>query len=165
MKTILIMRHAKSSWSSPYLKDFDRPLNSRGKNDAPKMGLFLKQKQVIPQKIYCSPAKRTRATLKKVLKEINADEGIAEFVDDLYFSGYDAYIEAIRSTSPEKDIVMTLGHNPMTEESISILSSTPVRQPVKTATIACLTCSIANWSDIKPGSCELKWITGPKDLL
>lgn len=165
MKTILIMRHAKSSWSSPYLKDIDRPLNPRGKNDAPKMGLFLKQKQLIPQKIYCSPAKRTRATLKKVLKEIKADEGITEFVEDLYFRGYDAYIEAIRLTSPEMDIVMTLGHNPMTEEAISILSSTPVQQPVKTATIACLTCNTDSWSDIQTGACELKWIAGPKDLL
>jgi phosphohistidine phosphatase len=165
MKTILIMRHAKSSWSNPYLKDFDRPLNSRGKSDAPKMGLFLKQKQLIPQKIYCSPAKRTRATLKKVLKEVNADEGVTEFVEDLYFRGHETYIEAIRSTSQNLDTVMTLGHNPMTEEAISILSSTPVRQPVKTATIACLTCDTAAWSDIQPGSCELKWITGPKDLL
>lgn len=129
------------------------------------MGLFLKQKQLIPQKIYCSPAKRTRATLKKVLKEIKADEGITEFVEDLYFHGYNAYLEAIRSTSQKLDIVMTLGHNPMTEEAISILSSTPVRQPVKTATIACLTCDTAAWSDIQPGSCEIKWITGPKDLL
>jgi len=164
MKTILIMRHAKSSWSNPYLKDFDRPLNSRGKYDAPKIGLFLKQQQVIPQKIYCSPAKRTQATLKKILKELNEDEGIAEFVDDLYFRGYDAYMKAIRSTSSDTDTVMTLGHNPMTEELISMLSSTPVHQPINTATIACFTSDIKKWNDLKIGSCELKWITGPKDL-
>jgi len=164
MKTILIMRHAKSSWSNPYLKDFDRPLNSRGKNDAPKIGLLLKEKRVIPEKIYCSPAKRTRSTLKKVLKEFSGDKSIVEFTDDLYFRGNEAYLSAIASTPSDIEIGMTVGHNPMTEEFISILSSTPVDVPIKTATVACLTAEIENWSDLKPGSCKLQWIIGPKDL-
>lgn len=164
MKTILIMRHAKSSWSNPYIKDFDRPLNSRGKNDAPKMGLLLKEKQIIPEKIFCSPAKRTRATLKRVLKEINRDKGIAEFKENLYYKDFDAYLKAVCSTADDINIVMTLGHNPMTENFISYLSSTPVLQPIKTATIACLTCDIDDWNGLGQGSCSLKWITGPKDL-
>lgn len=158
------MRHAKSSWSNPTLKDFDRPLNSRGKNDAPKMGLFLKEKKVIPGKIYCSTAKRTRATLKKVLMMLNEDEGIVEFEEDLYFKGYESYLKAISATSSDIEIVMTLGHNPMTEALISTLSSTPVQQPIKTATVACLTCEVKKWSELEHGICTLKWIAGPKDL-
>lgn len=164
MKTILIMRHAKSSWSNPYIKDFDRPLNSRGKNDAPKMGFFLKEKQIIPDKIFCSPAKRARATLKRVLKEIDRDKGIVEFKEDLYYKDYDAYLKAVCSAAADVDVVMTLGHNPMTEQFISYLSSTPVRKPVKTATIACLSSEVDDWSDLRNGGCELMWITGPKDL-
>jgi phosphohistidine phosphatase len=158
------MRHAKSSWSNPTLKDFDRPLNSRGKNDAPKIGLFLKEQQLIPQKIYCSPANRTRKTLKRILKKLNKDEIITEFEENLYFQGYDTYLKSICSTSPDIDIVMTLGHNPMTEELVSVLSATPVRKPIKTATITCLTIDIENWDELKPGSCNLKWIISPKDL-
>ena len=164
MKTILIMRHAKSSWSNPYLKDFDRPLNSRGKNDAPKIGVFLKDKQIIPEKVYCSPAKRTRSTIKKVLKQFNGDDNIVEYAEDLYFRGSEAYLSALTSTPSDIKTVMTVGHNPMTEEFISMLSSTPVIAPVKTATLACLTAGVGNWSDLKPGSCTLQWIIGPKEL-
>lgn len=164
MKTILIMRHAKSSWSNPYLKDFDRPLNSRGKNDAPKMGIFLKEKQIIPGRICCSPAKRTRLTLKKILKEIGPDTGSVEFIDDLYFRGWEAYLDAVASTPSEIETVMTVGHNPMTEEFISFLSATPVNTPIKTATAACFTTDVKNWNDLKPASCTLQWITGPADL-
>ncbi len=158
------MRHAKSSWSNPYLKDFDRPLNSRGKNDAPKMGLFLKEKKLIPEKIYCSPAKRTRKTLKRVLKKLGRGEEIAVFDESLYFQGFEAYLKLVSSTSPDIDIVMTLGHNPMTEELVSDLSSTPVSKPIKTATIACFTADIENWADLVPGGCDLKWIMSPKEL-
>ncbi len=159
------MRHAKSSWSDPNLKDFDRPLNSRGKNDAPKIGLFLKEKQTFPEKVYCSPAKRTRSTIQKVLKKYNGDEDIVEFDEDLYFGGSEAYFKVVATTPSEIQTVMTVGHNPMTEEFISMLSSIPVKKPVKTATVACLIAEIKNWSDLKPESCLLQWIIGPKDLL
>lgn len=128
------------------------------------MGLFLKEKQIVPQQIYCSPAKRTRKTLKRVLKALDPSRPAVEFSENLYFGGYQAYLSAIKAVSQDIDIVMTLGHNPMTEQLIRSLSNTPVLKPIKTATIACLTSDIDSWSNIKEESCELKWITGPKDL-
>jgi len=71
MKTLLLIRHAKSSWENPYLSDFDRPLNKRGKHDAPLMGGILKEKNMIPDTIYSSPAVRALETAKKVAEKLN----------------------------------------------------------------------------------------------
>ena len=68
MKTLLILRHAKSSWNYPELSDYDRPLNKRGKRDAPRMGKFLREQKLTPDRILTSSAKRARRTASKVAK-------------------------------------------------------------------------------------------------
>jgi phosphohistidine phosphatase len=68
MKTILLLRHAKSSWEDPDLPDYDRPLNKRGKNDAPRMGKLLKDKDIIPDLIISSTAARAKKTAELVAK-------------------------------------------------------------------------------------------------
>lgn len=163
MKTLLIMRHAKSSWNDASLKDIDRPLNARGKKDAPNMGQFLKSQQLFPEKVYCSPARRTRSTLKKMMSGVGL-ELPAAFPDALYYGGTEAYLSAVASTSSEVDTVMTLGHNPMTEDFIDMLAEAPVHKPVKTACIACLQADIAHWMDLEARSCRLLWLKGPKDI-
>jgi phosphohistidine phosphatase len=70
MKTLLLMRHAKSSWKHPDLPDQDRPLNKRGEKDAPRMGKYLKEKELVPQVILASPAKRIKQTVDGVLEKM-----------------------------------------------------------------------------------------------
>ncbi|HID69647.1 MAG TPA: hypothetical protein EYP35_04115 [Desulfobacterales bacterium] len=71
MKHLLICRHAKSSWKDPSLADFDRPLNKRGKRDAPQMGKMLVSHGIFPDLIVSSPAKRAKKTALRLAKELN----------------------------------------------------------------------------------------------
>lgn len=163
-KTILVMRHAKSSWDDRELKDFDRPLNKRGKKDTPKMGRHLNKKKLKPGRIICSPAARAKATIMGVLTELDVNEDILTWNEDLYYGDSRAYLDAVRSADNLTDVVMTVGHNPMTEYLIAQLSDRPFHEKVPTAAIACFTADVSSWGEIKPGMCRLDWFVKPKSL-
>lgn len=158
------MRHAKSSWSSPGLKDFDRPLNKRGKKDAPRMGRYLKELQLVPKQIFSSPAARAKSTILKVIEALELPSSTITWNKDLYFNGAEAYLNAIRKADDQYEIVMTVGHNPMTEDVIYNLSGNKSNKAIKTATIACFEFEADSWKNIQFDSGVLKWIVGPKDL-
>src|SRR5215510_9473869 len=86
MKTLLLLRHAKSSWKDSDLDDHDRPLNQRGKRDAPRMGQLLKDEQLVPEFILCSSAKRCRKTAEHVIHE-SGYRGETRITGDLYEAG------------------------------------------------------------------------------
>lgn len=163
-KTFLLMRHAKSSWGDSNLKDFDRPLNSRGKKEAPKMGQLLKRLNLIPDLIISSPAARAKATILSVIGELEIDEKTINWNDDLYYGGASDYLNAIMNAPEESNYVMTVGHNPMTEQFIAELSNRPFKDAVPTATIACFEANVEKWKDVRPVECTLKWVMSPKDL-
>lgn len=158
------MRHAKSSWSNPGLRDFDRPLNKRGKKDAPRMGKYLKELQLIPNQIFSSPAERAKSTILKVVKELELPISQITWDENLYFNGAQSYLDVIQYADDSSDVVMTVGHNPMTEDAISALSGHTSTKSIKTATIACFEFNVDSWKDVQFGPDALKWIVGPKDL-
>lgn len=164
-KTILLMRHAKSSWDNPGLRDFDRPLNKRGERDAPRMGKYLKGLDIYPDQIFASPAARAKATILHVINELDLSEERITWDEGLYFTGPDAYIGAIRRSVIKSKIVMTVGHNPITEEVIERLIGKNINEHIATATIACLQTEADSWSEVEYGSCSLQWITKPKEIL
>lgn len=161
---ILMMRHAKSSWEESGLKDFDRPLNKRGKRDAPAMGEFLRDSGMKPDLMISSPAARAKATALHVAKAAGLELQDIHWNENLYFNGAMAYVEAIRSAGSNVKIVMTVGHNPMTESAISILSDKPFHKAVPTAAITCLKVNGSTWQDVLEGSCSVLWMKRPKDL-
>jgi len=111
MKTLLILRHAKSSWEFTELPDHDRPLNNRGKRDAPRIGKMLLKERLIPQLIISSSAIRAHSTAEKVAKACGYQGEI--LVDSsLYGSEYKAYLNILRNQHDRFDIVMVVGHNP-----------------------------------------------------
>lgn len=158
------MRHAKSSWSNPGLKDFDRPLNKRGKRDAPRMGRYLKDLKLVPDQIFSSPAARAKATILHVVDELEISQKSIQWNENLYFKGTGVYIEAIRSADDSSQIVMTVGHNPMTEDAIYVLSGNTLNKAIKTATVACFEFETDSWKNIQFDAKALKWVVGPKDL-
>lgn len=158
------MRHAKSSWDDSSQKDFDRPLNKRGQKDAPAMGAYLAELDLIPGHIFSSPAQRARETILKVTDAIGADENIIEWNEALYYKGAEAYFEAVRSTPSRTEIVLVAGHNPTIEQVVSRLSGGSVRRQITTANIACFVSSAVNWDEVSDKNSEFKWLTGPKDL-
>ena len=112
MKTLFIVRHAKSSWKDSTLSDFDRPLNKRGKRDVPDMGARLKSQNILPDLIISSPAKRAFAAAKGIAKQMGYPLiGIIK-ADALYHASSKHIIGLIAATNDRHDSLMIFGHNP-----------------------------------------------------
>jgi phosphohistidine phosphatase len=145
MKTLLLMRHAKSSWKHPDLPDQDRPLNKRGEKDAPRIGKFIREKELIPQLILASPAKRVSQTVDAMVGKMDF-KGKVQYSDSLYLAEPSTYLSTLREISDEYERVMIVGHNPGLEGLLQILSGQVESLP--TASFAHLVLPIEHWSDL-----------------
>ena len=111
MKKLYIIRHAKSSWNDEDIEDFERPLNKRGKQNAPLMGEKLKEKEIMPDIIISSPAQRARSTVEIIAKKINYKQKII-FNEDLYEADVTTLHNILSKIDNEKSVVFLIGHNP-----------------------------------------------------
>jgi phosphohistidine phosphatase len=162
MKSIFILRHAKSSWKYQNLTDHERPLNKRGKKDAPRMGALLQKKNLLPDLILCSTAERARMTAK-LLIEASGYEGEIRFLDELYTPDPLMYLEIISSVDNQFKNVMVIGHNPGLEELLEMLSGEWHR--LTTAALAIVQLPIKKWVNLKPGvKGDLIELWRPKEL-
>jgi len=162
MKTLLILRHAKSSWKQAELADHDRPLNKRGKRDAPRMGEILVREASIPDLIISSSAKRAKKTTELLVEEVGY-EGEIIFERDLYAAWPEAYIETLSVTPDEFETVMVVGHNPGLEDLLEILTGEVERMP--TAALANVSLPIKHWRELSfETEGELVNIWRPKEL-
>lgn len=109
IKTLYIARHAKSSWNDMTLSDFDRPLNKRGKRDAPFMAELLKEKGISPDLIISSPAKRAKKTAKHYHTTLDVE---LRFDKRIYEASLMSLIHLVQETLEKVDSVMIVGHNP-----------------------------------------------------
>jgi phosphohistidine phosphatase len=170
MKSLLILRHAKSDWSNPELSDYNRPLAKRGLKDAPRMGRLLAGYNSMPDIIVSSPSLRTKQTVEySVLANGYAGEIIWD--ERLYGGTPFDYLAAVRELPTTVQLPMLVGHNPGIEETISLLLSLTGeslqggnRLRVPTAGLARLDAGIDRWEEIKPGVCVLRWFVIPKLL-
>jgi phosphohistidine phosphatase len=146
IKTLLILRHAKSSWKFPDLADHDRPLNKRGKRDAPKIGNLLKERDLVPDIIISSTAVRAEKTAKMVAKA-SKYKGDVALSDSLYAAGPDAYIDVLRNLQNKYNTVLVIGHNPGLEELVKILSGEEYHV-MPTCALVHVRLDIQSWLDI-----------------
>lgn len=158
MKTLLLMRHAKSSWKHPELPDFERGLAKRGKKDAPLMGGLLKDKELVPQMILCSTAVRSRQTAEAVV-ETSGFKGELAFQEGLYLAEPEAYLAAVRALPDELERVLVIGHNPGLEGLLQQMTGQIEALP--TSTIAYLSLPVQRWAEAAGG--ELVEILRPAD--
>jgi len=112
MKTLYLARHAKSSWKNPEFSDIERPLNKRGKRDAPLMGNKLKERGIIPGLIVTSPAKRARVTAKNIALEIGFPEKEILINENIYEASSTELINIIHGFDDKYNSIMMFGHNP-----------------------------------------------------
>jgi phosphohistidine phosphatase len=162
MKTILIMRHGKSSKDDPSLEDQDRPLNKRGEKDAPRMGELLHKENLVPEAILSSPAKRAKDTAAAAAKT-SKFEGEIQLVPGFYNASPDAFWQALSSLPDSVQQVMLVGHNPDLEELLQNLTGEMVR--MSTAAIALVEMPLEHWSDFEPGlTGKLVKVWRPKEL-
>jgi phosphohistidine phosphatase len=145
MKTLLIMRHAKSSWKDTTMADHERPLNDRGEADAPRMGEALAERDLVPDRILSSSAVRARVTAELVAQHSLFD-GQITLDRNLYQAGLDEFIGSLQRIPPDPDIVLLVGHNPGISELVDFLTDTP--EPMTTATIAVVQLPIDRWADL-----------------
>jgi phosphohistidine phosphatase len=162
MKTLLLLRHAKSSWKDSDIEDHDRPLNKRGKRDAARMGKLLRDENLMPDCILCSSAKRTRRTAELVAQaaEYRCETRIT---GELYEAGVDRLISTIQSFPDHAQRVLLVGHNPGLEELLEALTGS--YRPLSTAALAWLELPLESWRGISRESrAELKQLWQPREL-
>jgi phosphohistidine phosphatase len=162
MKTLLLLRHAKSSWKHPELADHDRTLNKRGKRTAPLMGALLQDEDLIPDLILCSSAVRAHTTALLVA-EACAYAGKIKRIRKLYLAEPQDYIELLREVADEHASVLVVGHNPGVEALIEALTGEAMA--MSTGALAQVELSLERWNDLDTDThCKLVNVWRPKDL-
>jgi phosphohistidine phosphatase len=112
MKTLFLVRHAKSSWKDSSIDDTDRPLNKRGKRDAPFMGELLKEKVVNPDLVISSPAKRASKTAQIIAEQIGYSKKDIIYAEEIYEASSRELVDFIKKIDDKYNSVMLFGHNP-----------------------------------------------------
>ena len=171
MFQLILMRHAKSSWSDEEVVDRERPLSARGRAAAPRMGKALSERDIVPDLILCSPARRARQTLDLALSAMGAKPKTT-VAEALYaFGDGTAYLALIRKQAKSCRTLMIVGHNPSLAALADRLASSgedrslaALRRKFPTAAVACLSFPVARWSDVGWGSGKLEWFLTPKML-
>ena len=159
MKTLYLLRHAKSSWSDASLRDFDRPLNDRGREAAELIGKRLPPEDLIDALLICSPAVRTRETAEIVLQSSNLHLE-PQFDERIYEASVRDLTQVISELPDDQEVAFLIGHNPGFEELLAFLIGEAQRMP--TCALAKIEFDVASWKDIKADSGSLQWFTTPK---
>ena len=161
MRRLYLIRHAKSSWSEPGLRDFDRPLSSRGKVDAPFMGKRLARHGVRPSLIFASPAKRTRKTAQYIAESVGYPTKDIVFFEAIYEAGVDDLLRTIAQAMDEAENLFLVGHNYSITDLAESLTGKSLGN-VPTGGIVGIEFSAEKWSEILPGTGKLLFFDYPK---
>jgi len=162
MKTLLILRHGKSSWDHPGLSDHDRPLKKRGLRDAPRIGLLLQSQALVPDLIITSSAVRARQTAELVAAYCGCADAVVER-PDLYPGTAPAYQQALNTIDDAHARVLLVAHNPGLEALLQQLAGG--HEPLPTAALAWLTLPITRWSQLALDThASLERLWRPKEM-
>jgi phosphohistidine phosphatase len=161
MKTLLLMRHAKSSWKKKDLPDIERPLAPRGEKEAQAMGRLLRKKKRVPDLIISSPAVRARLTAEAVAKKSHYEKEVL-FFDKLYMAETPEILGALTGLPDEAESILVIGHNPGLEYTLQLL--TGKIESVPTATIAVISLPVDHWAELNGDTRgELEKVWHPKE--
>jgi phosphohistidine phosphatase len=161
MKKLLLLRHAKSSWDDAGLADFDRPLNGRGRRAAPLMGNFMRERQLRPDLVIASPARRARETAALVLEASGLDAEL-RYDERIYEATAGRLLEVLEGVEDDKQEVMLVGHNPGFENLLAHLTGESRRVP--TAALARILLDAEKWVEAGARGGRLEWLVKPKEL-
>lgn len=161
MKTLLLIRHAKSSWNNAVLSDFERPLNERGKHDAPIMAKRIKEKKIKIDAFVSSPAKRSKKTAEIFMHEFDLKGKKLALVPSLYEASLNNFYSAVENLEDKYDTVALFAHNPGITDFINSLVSAPIHN-MPTCAVYALKIKIKNWIDFKDADKEFLFFDYPK---
>ncbi len=146
-RTLILMRHAKSSWDDFMQPDHERVLNSRGRESSAAMGNWLTQNDYRPDELLCSTAERTRETYTR----LGLSASKTRYVDSLYHASPDVMLRVLQSAT--SDTVLMIGHNPGIAHFAELLAKSPAPHPrfsdYPTCATAVIHFDVANWSDVQ----------------
>lgn len=161
MKTLYLLRHAKSSWDDPELKDFERPLAERGLRDIPKMAARFRQRGDTVGCVITSPALRAKTTAKMIADQIGfpADEIFSS--PELYFAGAGMFLKAVGLLDEHCQSAMLVGHNPAITEFANGVCDGRIDH-IPTCGLLKLQFPVQHWEEIQEASGELVYFDYPK---
>ncbi len=119
---LMIMRHAKSDWTSDAAADFERPLSKRGCRNASQMGSWLKEQKIVPDRIVCSPATRTKMTAQIVSDQLGKKAPGIIWEDRIYEAGVEELLDVISEHGQHANCLLLIGHNPGLDALLKFLS-------------------------------------------
>ncbi|MED5414000.1 MAG: histidine phosphatase family protein [Candidatus Latescibacterota bacterium] len=159
MKTLIVMRHAKSDWSVAGQEDFDRVLNKRGRGDLARIGRAIAA-GTTPTLVLCSAAHRARETAEGLLPFLSAPE--VKYDEGLYLAPPAALHSTLEANGSGAECVLVIAHNPGMEEWIGQLCGAQVGLP--TAGVACIDFGVSDWTRIDRGAGQLRFYLIPRLL-
>jgi phosphohistidine phosphatase len=161
MKTLYLVRHAKSSWKYPDLDDFERPLNKRGRRSAPLMGTILTKLRVAPDLIISSPANRAAMTARIIAARINYPLEKIQYSEAIYEFSEDALIRVIKQIDDRVNKAMVVGHNPAANGLANYIGDRPISN-IPTCGVCCVELDISSWPKISDHCGKVKFFEYPK---
>jgi len=171
MKTLVLLRHAKSGWDDGIARDFDRGLNGKGFRAARTVGKRMHAEGIAPDAVFASPARRVRETLDGVWDGYGAQPPV-NFERQLYLAPVDLLLDLVQRAPAAAAQLLVAGHNPGLEELVlALVPHDPadrlrddVEEKFPTASVAVITFDGSEWSDVTPGRGRLKLFVRPRDL-
>lgn len=164
MKTLLLIRHAKSSWDQPGLDDFDRPLNERGKKDAPQMAKRVKEKGIELDHLLSSPAKRARKTAKYFAEEFGFKKEDIQLVEELYGAPLSEFLKAVSNINDKYKTVALFSHNPGITDFAATLTNVRV-DDMPTCAVFALQIETDSWKNFIGSEKKFLFFDYPKNPL
>ena len=161
MKTLYLVRHAKSSWKYPKLDDFERPLNKRGRRNAPFMGSILKELKVAPDLVLSSPANRAATTARTIADNIDYPLDKIQYSEIIYSFSENALIHVIRQIDDNVNNAMVVGHNPALTDLANSIGDTAISN-IPTCGVCCVNMNISTWDNFGNQRGKLKFFEFPK---
>lgn len=160
MRTLLLMRHAKSSWTDADVSDHDRCLNPRGQRDGPKMAGWLREIGKVPELVLCSTARRARETFDLVNAELGGELPV-QYHESLYLAPPDQLSTAV-SAAPDAGVVLVIAHNPGLEDFVAEWVGHQERMP--TAAVAVLDLDLDDWAQLDASEAVAWQVGRPREL-
>ncbi|OFZ06856.1 MAG: hypothetical protein A3D92_04650 [Bacteroidetes bacterium RIFCSPHIGHO2_02_FULL_44_7] len=161
-RTVVLIRHAKSSWDNPDLADFDRPLNERGHTDAPFMATQLALQGLHFDAIIASPSKRTTETLSNIVQELKYPDNKIVWDSSIYHSSTENLLQILRELDDSIKTVALVGHNPSMTSLANYLQSDTLIENVPTCGIVRVRVNLSKWAELQHQKAQLEFFIYPK---
>lgn len=164
MKQLLLIRHGKSDWDSPTLSDHDRPLNARGRRDAPRVAEALRSRGVAPDQIATSTAVRAATTAAALAEGLGFSPEAILALPELYLASPRAILRAVQNLDESAGTALVFGHNPGMHETVNLLTAGPPVDHFPTLAVARIELPNEHWGSVEWGDGRLVELLLPREL-